>query len=116
VEWLYEALEARLGERRFEAFRRHRKSIRQDLAAARTLLPADGEGAHLERFDRWLIAGELESAFDELAAAGEGGDCPPDFWRALCEAAQKLGLQEEVDAIRRRLGSSADVGMPQRRT
>jgi hypothetical protein len=117
AEWLYQDLQARLEERRFEAFREHRRSIRRDLAAARDILPPVGaEPGQLARFERWLVVGELESAFDELAAAGEGRDCPAEFWRLLGQAAGKLGLVEEEEGIRRRLGLSADTGLPHGRT
>jgi hypothetical protein len=99
-----------LENRAFEALRAHRRSIRADLAEARTRLTAAGEGTvqgHLARFDQWMLSGELESAFDELEAAGGILACPPKFWLVLRGAAEKLGLAEEAARIDKRLGPHA---------
>jgi hypothetical protein len=92
--------------RSLEALRANRARIRIDLAEARTFLPAEGEGKvqeHLTLFDKWMVSGELESAFDELEAAGGALACPPEFWMVLRGAAEKLGLVEEAVRIDHRL-------------
>jgi hypothetical protein len=94
----------------FEALRARRRRVRADLARARALLPPAGEGTvrgHLALFDKWMLSGELESAFDELEAAGSALACPPDYWLALRDAAQRLGLAEESARIGERLGDQA---------
>jgi hypothetical protein len=92
--------------RSLEVLRAKRAQIRIDFAEARALLPATGEGKiqeHLTRFDKWMVWGELESAFDELEAAGDVMACPPEYWVVLRRAAEKLGLVEEAERIDNRL-------------
>lgn len=80
---------------------------RAHLSTAERLLPKDavpGEGGcSLSRYREWLDHNELELALDELACVGDENTAPREFWRALMEAAQNMGLTDHAEAYAKSL-------------
>jgi hypothetical protein len=80
------------------------RAVRDDLARARSLLPAQPTGTDtLARLAEWLDNNELELALDELEGMGLESEVAGQFWVALRTAAERMGLTDRAD----RLGNRA---------
>lgn len=72
-------------------------SIKADLHRAAELLPGSSEGsASLRRYHEFIEHNELELACDALEESGRDCAVSNDFWLALRDAAQRMGLGENA--------------------
>jgi hypothetical protein len=87
------------------AMRKLWRAVRSDFDRARAMLPTqtnETEGSP-DRLDEWLDHNELELALDELESLGEDNASPPDYWRILASAAERMGLTEHMARLSQRI-------------
>jgi hypothetical protein len=81
------------------------KAVRQDFDRAIQLLPSPviEEDGSVARLIEWLDHNELGLALDELEALGDVNQVPPDYWRLLATAAQRMGLLNQCERLKNHL-------------
>jgi len=58
-----------------------------------------GDASTFRQYSEFIAANELELALDELEALASRTQCPPDFWRVLLSAANRMGLSKHSARI-----------------
>ncbi len=77
--------------------------IKADLLRARNLLPDScGDAASLRRYSEFLEHNEFELACDALEESAKDHTMSANFWLALCDAAEKMQLEENAARYRNR--------------
>lgn len=77
--------------------------IKADLLRARNLLPNScGDAASLRQYKDFLEHNEFELACDALEESAKNHTVSANFWLALCDAAEKMRLEENAARYRSR--------------
>ena len=84
----------------------HWAEVERELERARGYLPSElmenTTTGTLAQYEEFLAANELQLALEELEGVAEQSTCPPTFWVALKDAAERMELREHVSRYAQR--------------